>query len=67
MNTKQLAREFFERDNEALDQLQNWIHGPITESRRLAFLEGRVADLAQVVITLLMQLDNERQSKTTND
>jgi hypothetical protein len=65
----QLVERFMERDNNAISEMNNWMHGPITESRRLEFLEGRVQDLCGVAVSLckyIDQLEKRLQNEASN-
>jgi len=65
---KLLIDKFIARDVKAVEELHNWFNGPVTEGRRLEFLEGRVMDLCGVVIGLCKYIqekeDAEAKSKT---
>lgn len=54
---------FVKRDNNAVNELNNWMSGPITESRRLEFLEGRVKDLCGMVDYLYQYIEENIESK----
>lgn len=54
---------FIERDKNAVNELNNWMSGPITESRRLEFLEGRVKDLCGIVDYLYQYIEENIESK----
>lgn len=60
---KELIEKFMTRDEKALAELNNWMFGPVTESRRLDFLEGRVMDLCGVVVGLAKIIEEREQSK----
>ena len=60
---KELIDKFIARDEKALAELNNWMSGPVTESRRLDFLEGRVMDLCGVVVGLAKIIEEREQSK----
>lgn len=62
-SAKELIEKFMARDEKALAEMNNWMFGPVTESRRLDFLEGRVIDLCGVVVGLAKII--EEQSKET--
>ena len=57
----QLIENFMERDKNAVNELNNWMHGPITEGRRLEFLEGRVMDLCGVVMGLAKLIEEKER------
>lgn len=57
MTPKELAQKFIERDMRAIDELENWMRGPLTESRRLEFAEQRLTDLCGVVMALCKYID----------
>lgn len=60
---KELIDKFIARDEKAMAELNNWMAGPVTESRRLDFLEGRVLDLCGVVVGLANIIEEREQSK----
>lgn len=60
---KELIERFTTRDEKALAELNNWMYGPVTESRRLDFLEGRVMDLCGVVVGLAKIIEDREHSK----
>lgn len=64
MTPKELIKRFIERDENAMQELNNWMYGPITESRRLDFLEGRVMDLCGVVMGLCKYIDEKEINET---
>lgn len=61
--TKELIERFTSRDEKALAELNNWMSGPVTESRRLDFLEGRVMDLCGVVFGLAKIIEEREHIK----
>lgn len=60
---KEVIDKFIARDEKAMAELNNWMYGPVTESRRLDFLEGRVLDLCGVVVGLANIIEEREQSK----
>lgn len=60
---KELIEKFIARDEKALAELNSWMFGPVTESRRLDFLEGRVMDLCGVVFGLAKIIEDLEHSK----
>jgi len=59
----QIFDKFAERDKNAVEDMNNWMTGSISESRRLEFLEGRVHDLCGVVQGLCKYIENLEQKK----
>lgn len=60
----ELIEKFMERDKNAIQEMNNYLHGPVTESRRLAFLEGRVLDLCGVVVGLAKIIEAQDAKET---
>lgn len=61
ITNKQAWDNFLRRDKEAVNDLNNhWMHGPITESRRLQFVEGRLEDICIVVGQLIKNLEQNK-------
>jgi hypothetical protein len=60
----QIFDKFAERDRSAVEDMNNWMMGGITESKRLEFLEGRVHDLCGVVQGLCQYIEYLEQKKT---
>ena len=61
---KQLAENFIERDNEAVDEYNN---GYKSIENRIDFINERLKDLCTVMVILLNKLDeNERESTNTS-
>lgn len=65
MTNKELWNNFLQRDAEAIQQLQNWMHGPITESRRLEFVEGRLEDICGLVGRLIKNMEEKHGQSNT--
>ena len=59
---KEMWDKFVERDNHALSELNNWMNGPITESSRLNFLEGRVNDLCGMINYLYQYIGKNNEN-----
>lgn len=65
ITNKQAWDNFLRRDKEAVEKLHNWMSGPITESRRLEFVEGRLQDICIVVGELIRNLEEKHEQANT--
>lgn len=62
MTNKELWEHFMQRDNQAIQEMNNWMRGPITEGRRLEFVEGRLQDICVLVGELIKNLENDQRT-----
>lgn len=56
---------FLRRDKDGIDELNNWMRGPITESRRLEFVEGRLQDICIVLGIVIKNLEEKHGQGNT--
>jgi hypothetical protein len=57
---EEMWQRFSQRDDNAIQDMNNWLHGPVTESRRLAFVEGRLTDACILLKWIMMNWEPKR-------